>query len=126
MNALRTGAASRIMPAIVVAFGLIAGVPTTIAHSNDSRVCQRGCCHSDVPSQTCCNPATDDSCPVMATCKVTVWMLPVELNKNLIPRGAGRVFAIRMIPSAESFLREVPSANLLSNSLIQLHVRLQI
>jgi hypothetical protein len=126
MNALRTGAASRIMPAIVVAFGLIAGVPTTIAHSNDSRVCQRGCCHSDVPSQACCNSATDDSCPAMATCKVTVWTLPVELNRDLIPRGAGRIFGNRMVQSAESLLREVPLANLRSNSLIQLHVRLQI
>ncbi len=126
MNTLRAGAASQIMPAIVVAFCLIAGVPTKIAHSNESRGCQCGCCQSHLPSQPCCNPATNDSCPAMATCKVTVWMLPLESNKDLMPRGAGRVFGIRMVLSAESFLREVPSANLRSNSLIQQHVRLQI
>lgn len=126
MNALRTGEASRIMPAIVVALALVSIAPIAVAGSPKSKGCHSACCNCPMPSEDCCNPTPNDRCPAMVTCKVMVWMLPVDSNRDSISRGAVSFFAIRMIPNAEPTLPDVPSANLPGNSLIQQHVRLQI
>ncbi len=78
MNALRTGAASRIVPAIVVTLALVSVAPIAVAGSHKSKGCQSACCNCPLPSEDCCNPIPNDRCPAMATCKETVWMLPVE------------------------------------------------
>ncbi len=126
MNALRTGAASRIVPAIVVSLALVSIAPIAVAGSHKSKGCHSACCNCPMPGEACCNPLPNDRCPAMVTCKVTVWMLPVDSNRDSIPRGAVSFFAIRMISNAQPSLPDVPSANLPGNSLIQQHVRLQI